>query len=123
MPRYVTTGPDVRSLLTRCQLPISLCKPKVAVIDSLQPFNERTVDVMKRSDLLLLAQAHAWANSGRARQLRISNGLTQLQVASHCRVTAACVSHWEAASRTPRGTPGLRWAQLLSSLAARSVTA
>jgi transcriptional regulator with XRE-family HTH domain len=75
---------------------------------------------MNLSELLMLAQARDWAISGHARQLRISAGLTQQLVGDHCGVTGTAVAHWEAAVRTPRGRPGLRWARLLSELAART---
>jgi transcriptional regulator with XRE-family HTH domain len=75
---------------------------------------------MNLSEMMLMAQARDWAISGRARQVRISAGLTQQQVGDHCKVTATAVSHWESATRTPRGRPALRWAHLLDSLAART---
>jgi transcriptional regulator with XRE-family HTH domain len=75
---------------------------------------------MKLSELLLVAQAKDWADTGQARQLRVSAGLTQQEVGKHCGVTATAVSHWEAAVRMPRGKPGLRWARLLDELASRS---
>jgi transcriptional regulator with XRE-family HTH domain len=71
-------------------------------------------------DLLLLAQAGEWAQSGYARQLRVNNHLTQQLIGDHCGVTATAVSHWESADRTPRGRPALRFARLLNELAARA---
>jgi transcriptional regulator with XRE-family HTH domain len=78
---------------------------------------------MTLTELLLVAQAKEWAESGQARQLRVSAGLTQEQVGEHCGVGASAVSHWESAERHPRGRPALRWARLLDQLAARSTPA
>lgn len=75
--------------------------------------------VMNLSDIMLLARCHDRIRSGEARQLRVAAGLTQQQVGDHCGVTATAVAHWEAAARTPRGRPGLRYARLLDQLAAR----
>jgi transcriptional regulator with XRE-family HTH domain len=75
---------------------------------------------VRRSDLLLLAQAHEWARAGKARQLRLDAGLLQRQIAAHCGVTQTAVSHWELAERKrPAGRAALRWARLLDDLAAR----
>jgi DNA-binding transcriptional regulator YiaG len=84
-----------------------------------RPLDKRTFTGMNLSEMLSMAQARDWATSGRARQIRISTGLTQQQVGDHCGVTGTAVAHWEAAERTPRGRPGLRWARLLTELAAR----
>ena len=75
---------------------------------------------MKLSEILLVAQANHWAATGDARQLRVSAGLTQQQVGDHCGVTGTAIAHWEAAARSPRGRPGIRWARLLAELAARN---
>ena len=89
----------------------------------LGPIIRRTVPVMDLSTILLIAQAQDWAANGRARELRTSAGLTQQQVADHCGVTGTAVAHWEAAVRTPRGRPAVRWARLLSELASRTDSA
>ncbi len=74
---------------------------------------------MTSKELLLLAQANAWAADGTARRLRVSSGLTLDLVGQFCGVTGACISHWEKCTRRPRGRPGLRWAKLLHDLDAQ----
>lgn len=69
-------------------------------------------------DLLKLADARHAARSGEARQLRIDANLSQAEVGAVCEVTPDAVSRWESGSRSPRGAPAVRYAQLLEALRA-----
>lgn len=60
-----------------------------------------------------------WINSGRARELRESAGLTQGEVARDCEVTQVAVLRWERGERRPRGRNALAYHRVLARLAAR----
>ena len=73
-------------------------------------------DVMETVDLIRLTTLRHWIKSGTAMRLRKDAGLSQSQVAAVCGVSAAAVSRWEAARRTPRGEPAFRYAWLLTEI-------
>ncbi|MFD5508293.1 helix-turn-helix domain-containing protein [Streptomyces sp. NPDC127051] len=64
-----------------------------------------------------------WIETGRARSLRESAGLTQREVAQSCEVSQGAVLRWERAERRPRGRNALAYHQVLSKLVAREQAA
>jgi len=72
---------------------------------------------VKTSDLNALLTARAAAADGRARALRLTNGMSQAEIAAWCQVSPGAISLWEGGRRVPRGTPAIRYGLLLQRLA------
>jgi DNA-binding transcriptional regulator YiaG len=70
------------------------------------------------SDLVKLATVRAWSQSGRARQIRETAGLSLREVAYAVDVSVSALFRWEAGDRRPRGEAALRYADLLGDLEA-----
>jgi DNA-binding transcriptional regulator YiaG len=60
---------------------------------------------------------------GRARQLRVSAGLSTVALAQELDVSPSCVTRWELGLRLPKGANARRYAKLLRRLAARESAA
>lgn len=56
------------------------------------------------------------AKDGRARDVRMTAGLSQSEVGQAVGVTAAAVSRWERGERLPRTDAAIRYARLLHAL-------
>jgi transcriptional regulator with XRE-family HTH domain len=74
---------------------------------------------MHANEALLVARARRATQDGRARSVRVAAGLSQHEVGTACRVTAAAVSRWETGERLPRGDAAVRYARLLDRLGLR----
>ncbi len=64
----------------------------------------------------LIAEAHLFIRSGRARELRESTDLTLNDMAAAVGVTGATISRWECGERTPKGERAARYAKALLTL-------
>ena len=67
-------------------------------------------------EALRLSSLRHLAESGKARELRLSAQLSLPEVGAACGVSHACISRWERGARRPRGAPALRYAALLDAL-------
>lgn len=74
---------------------------------------------MNKKQLVELADARRVLLTGEARSIRLSNRLSQAELAAQIGVSPATVSRWESGSRRPTGRPALAYARLLSDLQAR----
>lgn len=64
----------------------------------------------------LIAEAHLFIQSGRARELREYTDLTLNDVAAAVGVTGATISRWECGLRLPKGERAARYARTLKAL-------
>lgn len=64
-----------------------------------------------------VAEVYRWIESGHARELRISSGLSQSELARSCEVTPGAVLRWERNERRPRGRNATAYHRVLSGLA------
>jgi DNA-binding transcriptional regulator YiaG len=66
---------------------------------------------------VLIAQAVQLARSGRAREIRVSRGLSQEAIARDTGVHRTAVGHWERGEAMPTGDRAIRWLRLMDELA------
>jgi transcriptional regulator with XRE-family HTH domain len=67
--------------------------------------------------VLTLARVRELADSGRAREIRLSSRLSLYDLAGAVGTTASTVQRWENGDRRPLGDPALRYGALLDALA------
>ena len=99
----VLHAPYVKTMLSHCQLGVSLRQEEGT---SQSGSAGVPCPLMTSKELLLLAQANAWAADGTARRLRVSSGLTLDLVGQFCGVTGVCISHWEKVHQAATWPPG-----------------
>lgn len=71
-------------------------------------------------DPVALARVRHLAAAGTAKQVRVSAGVSQLEIAHAIGVTHAAISNWENGIRRPRGSAALRYLAVLDGLMGRS---